>query len=225
MTQPINIEPRNGRIAVGFPIQLKEKFRAAFPGARWNPKIKRWMLPENFISAVEKWAVRVKDEAEAAAVAQEVLRTAKVIEKWLGYVEDHAGRGIVYERGVELLTELGIHDNSELAEQMNAAIKRAKEIQKLRETEENTPDGMRKSRALFPVSDLPQTGSSARWQGQVVIFENTGKHFTISKKHLEYEGEHLQGHEGQEGCYVYFREATAQEVEMHDLLEAALAEE
>jgi hypothetical protein len=83
----------------------------------------------------------------------------------------------------------------------------------------------KKLRRLYPLGDLPNLNAPVRLSAdRVVVFEGTGRQFRIGENHPSYEGSHLLGHEGEQGCYCYYREATEDEIatlERHEADEKA----
>lgn len=77
-----------------------------------------------------------------------------------------------------------------------------------------------KQRALFPLSNQPPLNRPVRWYGQVIVFESRGKSFRIDENHPSVFGSHLLGHEGDYGCYCYYRKATPDEITTLETAEA-----
>jgi hypothetical protein len=67
-------------------------------------------------------------------------------------------------------------------------------------------------RMLYPLSDCPQLDIPTRYREFVVVFTGYGRQFKIGCDHPSMFGHHLLGHEGEYGCYCYYRLATEEEI-------------
>lgn len=180
--------------------------------------------------------------ADSATVA--AMQRAASAEKWLGYAEADAKTGLRSSNAISEALRLcaGLPPFADRLAALREAVKRnteaheAKEREWAREAEAQRQAAAeyraaerqkqaerRQSRALFPLSDLPPFNKPVRWYGQVVVFESSGKSFRISEDHPSVEGSHLLGHEGDLGCYCYYREATADEIAALDARDAERA--
>jgi hypothetical protein len=70
----------------------------------------------------------------------------------------------------------------------------------------------RQARVLFALSDMPSGDTPVRWRGQVIVFTGKGQVFRIDGDAPSLYGHHLLGHEGEKGCYCYYRAATPEEI-------------
>lgn len=196
------------------------------------------------LSTRSKWGadlkfdpVAVADEATVAA-----MRRAAEAEKWLGFAETDASAGRYSTHAIHEAIRLsdGLPQFAERLAALHKALEKNKarhearmaesarfleeqqeRSRQYREKEMRKRQAVRQRRALFPLFDLPPFNKPVRWYGQVVVFESSGKSFRISEDHPSVEGSHLLGHEGDLGCYCYYREATADEIAALDAAEAA----
>lgn len=171
--------------------------------------------------------------ADAATVA--AMQRAAAAEKWLGYAETDAASGRYSSNAISEAGKLayGLPQFAERMAALREAVNRnreaheaqkrewAREKEQQRQARDAEKQAVRQRRALFPLSDQPPLNKPVRWYGQVVVFESSGKSFRISEDHPSVEGSHLLGHEGDMGCYCYYREATADEVAALDAADAA----
>lgn len=93
-----------------------------------------------------------------------------------------------------------------------------------RATERSERAARAKLRGLYPLSLLPPMNQPVRRGGSVVVFESTGQPFRIDEDHPSTHGSHLLGHEGERGCYCYYRMATADEIVALERAERAEAD-
>lgn len=156
---------------------------------------------------------------EAQAQEQDAKRKGEV-ERWLGYVEDKAKEGWLYENGLKKLAELGanadpaVKDRIEAARKQVASIKAARQqqyAQERREREAKRAETVSR-RMLYPLWHMPPLNKPVRLGKEVVVFTGTGKPFRIDDSHPSMFGSHLLGHEGEKGAYAYYRPATPEEV-------------
>lgn len=180
---------------------------------------------------------RIFGNSTKAGEEKKVAVNIAEINRWLGYVENKALEGWVYERGVQECRSLRIGDHPEFAARLEAAISKAQAIRaerQKREADEREQERSRrefqraeraqrthKPRDLYPVSRRPPLNVPVRHGKSVVVYESYGQSFRISEDHPSMYGSHLLGYEGEAGCYCYYREATAAEVEDLDTKEAA----
>ena len=136
--------------------------------------------------------------AVAAAAAR------KLAEKWLGYAESDAQMGMSRTNAIKEARRLckGHDQFADRLAALEAEIERnsAKEQQAAAEKIER-----RQNRILFPVSALPAMNTPVQHGGATLVFESAGKSFRISEDHPSIEGSHLLGHEGELGCYCYYK--------------------
>lgn len=196
-------------------------------GGQWDGQAgsnKRcWVIPPEKGASLKRilanWAKDYeRSPEELDEIAQREQRTTA--KRWLGYVESKAKDGYLYQKGVNTLKRLGTARWPDLQERLDQAIgiaKQAKEAQQdgyRREREANAVErqARRPLRSMFPLSGIPPLNQPIRSCGKSVVFEGTGKPFRINEDHPSVWGSHLLGHEGEMGCYAYFREATEDEV-------------
>lgn len=73
-------------------------------------------------------------------------------------------------------------------------------------------DVRRAHRRLYPNRALPPMHAPVRWGESWIVYESTGRDFRISEDDPSCFGSHLLGHEGEYGCYCYYRDATPEEI-------------
>ena len=71
----------------------------------------------------------------------------------------------------------------------------------------------RRPRSLYPLGSLPPLHTPIRQGDAWIVYEGYGKDFRIGEDDPSCYGSHLLGHEGDYGCYCYYREATPAEAE------------
>lgn len=194
-------------------------------GGRWDGATKSWRLPvaksdslRRILANFAKVAPTAEDLAKQKAEANrhELLR-------WLGYVEEKATDGYLYENGIAKLRELGIDKHPDLHDRLAAAIAKVQEVKAARAEASakarrvaaistSSPAPAPKARRLFPVSALPPLDTPYRAGGGYVVFTGFGQPFRITEDHPSMHGSHLLGHEGETGRYAYYRPATEDEI-------------
>lgn len=210
-------------------------------------------------------------ERMAAAKRQEILR-------WLGYVEDKAPSGYLYQNGVDKLKELGLDQHPDLKARLEAAVARVRSIkqaedeakaaaQQARAVEAlrtdkiylnvpyedrvcakrhgarwdvvrrawyvtgEVPETLRtytgppevKLRRLYPLASLPALNQPVKLGSSVVVFTGVGKTVRIDEDDPSVHGAQLLGHEGEQGAFAYYREATPEEQEAFAQRQQAIA--
>jgi hypothetical protein len=168
----------------------------------------------------------IADSAQARAAKAQAAKHADLL-RWLGYVEEKAPDGYLYERGVSECHSRGITQHPELTARLQAAINKATEVraaQQKRWAEERAIDQQKRAaeqakaaqsrqrRTLFAVGGGPALNCPVRRGATVRVYTSVGKTFRIDENAPSVYGSHLLGHEGDLGCYYYWREATADEV-------------
>ncbi|MEA3641751.1 MAG: hypothetical protein VBE63_17700 [Lamprobacter sp.] len=219
----IEVNPTEILIMGPFDEDLHQRLKRA--GGYWDgitqTNRKCWVLPpakgKSLKRILENWS---KSHAETALV-----QVRAEAERWLGYVEDKAP-DYLYQKGVDKLRDLRISRWPELKERLEAAIAacqseqaRRKESARQRAFESNFAEqsrakgsGASKLRRLYPVSALPPLNVPVELGSSIVVFESTGKVFRISDDAASLHGHQLLGHEGERGCYGYYRPATDAEI-------------
>ena len=180
--------------------------------------------------------VAILDDRDAAAL-RAAAAARKEAEKWLGYAEGDAKQGLCKSNAIlTALHQCKHHEH--LADRLAALQERVKsnsdafDAQKRQWAKEKSDQAdakakQRSMRILYPVQQTPPLNVGVRLGSRVVVFESTGKTFRINEDHPSTEGSHLLGHEGEAGCYSYYRDATAEEtatLETEEASERALAE-
>ena len=171
-------------------------------------------------------AVLTERDAEALLEAQ----------KWLHYAEEDAEKGLCRTNAIEIaLSGCGKYEHlasrfsalqSRVFDNKSADAARDQAWEQARAQEkaarQDRSQVRSQMRVLYPLCSQPDMETSIRLGSRVVVFESTGEQFRINEDHPSYAGSHLLGHEGDYGCYCYYRLATSEEVAE---LEAEEAEE
>lgn len=92
-----------------------------------------------------------------------------------------------------------------------------------RAAERAAREQQRSRRQLFPLSQLPPLDRPVRLHGHAVVFTGFGKQFRIGESDPSVWGSQLLGHEGELGCYAYYRDATPAEQQALDDTEQTAA--
>lgn len=171
-----------------------------------------WLIPADKASSLKRIFSNAAKAADEAANAADRVKAVR----WLEWVEDHASHGFSYENGFSKLEELKIGRWPDLQARRDAALERVRAAEQRREAERAAQVAVQKvaakRRVLFPLSASPDMNSPVRWQGQVIVFTGSGQTFRISDDAPSMNGHHLLGHEGERGCYYYYRPATPEEI-------------
>ena len=154
-------------------------------------------------------AALVLAKASSASVAQ--ARQHEELLRWLGYVEEAAREGRVYQRGVTECRTRGIAQTPELEQRLAQALAQASQASQARQAQ-------RPQRVVWPLRDLPSLNRPCRLAGQPIVYTEVGKAFRISDDMPSLYGARLLGFEGEQGAYVYYRAAT--DTETAELVEA-----
>lgn len=160
--------------------------------------------------------------AEDAAERREAAAALREAEKWLGYAEADTRAGRDHTKAIKTALDL-CRSQPGLAERLaalregvarNAAAAEAQrqEWRAERARRESAQAERRQRRTLYPVAQRPALHLPTRLHGGGVVFEGYGKAFRIDESHSSAGGYHLLGHEGEPGCYCYYRPATEEEV-------------
>ena len=147
--------------------------------------------------------LEILEDRDAEALRQ-AAAARKLAEKWLGYAESDAKAGMSRTNAIKEARRLckGHDQFADRLAALEAEIERnsAKEHQAKAEKIER-----RQNRILFPVSAMPAMNTPVQHGGATLVFESAGKSFRISEDHPSIEGSHLLGHEGELGCYCYYK--------------------
>lgn len=178
-----------------------------------------WLIPADKASSLKRiFANWVKAAAESAVAADR----AEAV-RWLGFVEQKAREGWLYDKGLEKLQSLNVRQWPDLGTRLDAAKAAAEAVQKrlaaqraqeaeARQQQRQQQAATRAARVLVALSHRPALNAATRWYGQTVVFTGFGKSFRISEDAPSYSGSHLLGCEGEQGCYAYYRQASADEI-------------
>lgn len=160
-------------------------------------------------------------EDRDAESLREAAAARKDAEKWLGYAEGDAKQGLSRTNAIVEALKLcpsQTHLAARLAAlqqqvacnaEAYAAQKRKWEEEKAIAAEQHKQ--LRSRRVLYPTSSKPGLHAPVRLGSQVVVFESYGKAFRIDENAPSVGGSHLLGHEGELGCYCYYRLADTNE--------------
>lgn len=203
----------------------------------WDPARRVWRVP---ISSGQTLARSLKRAAGPAAAAvrqqRDDERRRQELQRWIGYVEDSAREGRVYQRGVEECRARAVADFADLQQRLTAALslatERAAAISKARTAQSAARQAKwvaehaqrtetRTRRVLWPLSLAPAIGRPCRWAGVAIVYTGSGQPFRISDEHPSLGGSHLLGHEGAIGAYFYYRAATEDETAALDAADNA----
>ena len=189
----------------------------------------------DYVEESSRYGTVIRVFPKSRADVDQAERHSQIVQ-WLGWVEEKAEQGYVYAKGVEKMESLGIHEYPALKERLDAALSLAKGIfarekaKQDQEREERQQEyeaqravyyqqraEVRAHRILYALSQIPRLNvpvrlNERRRDSKVVVFTGTGKPFRISEDDPSSLGSHLLGHEGERGCYCYYREATADEI-------------
>jgi len=193
-------------------------------GGTWDGGKKVWVIPADSLKKLdEMFARRAKAANSPEAVARRDAEQRKVAVTWLGYVEEAAREGRLYENGVKKLRgELNIARWPELVERLDKAIANARQTRQgmeagwAAEKAAKKAEGDRKHaeaaahRDLFPVENLPALNTPVRRGNAVVVYTGTGRAWYLS-------GEDGDGWASPDCwdtqvAYAYWREATEAEI-------------
>lgn len=174
--------------------------------------------------------VAVITERDAAPL-REAASARREAEKWLGYAESDVRDGRYSSNAIATAQRL-CKTQEHLAERCAAMQAKAdsnhqahqeaiRQREAQRQAEQAKAAERRSRRILFPMVNVPAMGEVMRWGKRVLVFTEVGKTFCIGEDHPSFEGAHLLGHEGDWGCYCYYREATGQEVAELEAAEAS----
>lgn len=179
-------------------------------------------------------ALEILSDTDAKA-AYEAATKRNEAAKWMGYAEGDALGGMSATNAIIKALSLS-KDMPELAERRAALVartdKNAEQYKatlaardKARAEETAKRQAQARQRVLYPVRHGPAMNVPVRrGGGKVVVFESTGKAFRISEDDPSVHGSQLLGHEGEQGCYYYYRPATEAEVAELEASEARAEE-
>lgn len=153
-------------------------------------------------------------------------------EKWLAYAKEDAAQGMYRTNAIAKALELcPAEQTAELRERI-AANKTADEARRAaRQAQWDAENEARQAaraervrrRRLFPLADLPREGVVIQHGETYIVYTGTGKSFRIGEDDPSIHGYQLLGHEGDLGCYCYYRDATAEEIAAYKAEQAAKA--
>jgi hypothetical protein len=131
--------------------------------------------------------------------------------RWLGFVEEQAERGKVYQRGHRECHALGIADHPELLSRLEASVHRAQVASDL---------VLDAKHVLLTMRAMPPLHRPVRRRRDVVVFFRIGKPFVITERNVKMRGGARLVHSvGQEGAYAYYRSPTPEELESLERME------
>jgi|GEM_PF-5734615 len=164
--------------------------------------------------------------AADVAAAQQQAKLQRDADRYMGWALDQASQGLASSKTIDQALSLCAnlpHMADKLATlkqriaQNAEAERQEREAQKAEWAAErakrNTTQAARKSqRALYPLCDLPPLDTPVRRYNSVIVYTDYGKRFRIDGDMPCIWGAHLLGHEGDWGCYCYYREASVAEI-------------
>lgn len=197
----------------------------------WLATDRVWRVPVSAGLTLARSLKRQAGPAATAARADKALqrRRADVL-RWLGYVEEKAPEGYLYQRGVDECRSRTVADFPDLAQRLEAAIAiartRAAEVQRERDADRARERAARETeyakeraqraeavsrRVLHVLSQAPVIGRPVRLHGTAVVYTSSGQPFRVTENHPSIWGSHLLGHEGEPCAYYYYRPANETE--------------
>lgn len=156
-----------------------------------------------FADLNEQLAAALALAKERGALVDQARQHEELL-RWLGFVEDAAHQGRVYQRGVTECRTRGIAQTPELEQRLSQALAQASQASQARQAQ-------RQQRVVWPLQDLPTLNRPCRLSGRPVVYTEIGKAFRISDDMPLLYGAHLLGCEGEQGAYAYYRAATEAE--------------
>lgn len=151
----------------------------------------------------------------------EAAKQRNEAKRWLGFAEDDVAKGLDRTNAIQRALKITLDEDDlqervralreKVAENKRAAEARRAEQQRQRDEERASREQQRQQRVLFPCVNTPPLNQPVRRYSSVVVFTGTGQSFRINEDHPSIWYETL-GHEGDYGHYVYYREATAEEI-------------
>lgn len=196
----------------------------------WVAASRVWRVPLNKGRSLVR---SLKRQAGPAATAKRADKAQSdrlsELKRWLGYVEEAAREGRVYERGVSECRARDIVDFADLDARLDAALVQARVVATQvaaeraagRAAERAQRGKERSARVLFPTQEAPVIGRAYRLGHSVVVYTRTGQTFRVSEDHPSIWGPHLLGREGEPCAYYYYRPATETETAALAATEAA----
>lgn len=93
-------------------------------GGAWESATKSWHLPADKAASLKRILVHFAQRAPSAeaVAARQAAANRQELLRWLGYVEDKAPSGYLYQRGVDQLRELRIDQHPDLLDRLDAAL-------------------------------------------------------------------------------------------------------
>jgi len=184
---------------------------------RFDRDRKAWIVPISSVGGLKRIFENVNKILTAATEQSASAQKIKNIQRWLGYVQNKAAQGILYQRGIEELKALDIRDYPNYADQLDEAVRLAQSARthSARTTSTTSYETARfepLNRTLVAMTDMPAMHTPVRHGDHIVVFEKRGTSFRINEDHPSLHGEHLLGREGDPGCYVYWRMASEEEI-------------
>lgn len=183
-----------------------------------------WVIPVAKAKSLSRVFTNWVKQAGPDKAAQRKKEKALLeLARWLGYVEEKAVTGYLYQKGIDTLNTLGVSDHPELAQRLKVACDQAKHVRAEQErqwaaekvAQRQAQQAARKPaspRALFPLSHVPPMDTPVRYAGAAVVFTGVGKAFVIDEDAPSLYGSQLLGYEGEWGRYAYYREASDTEI-------------
>ena len=99
-------------------------------GGAWDSPSKTWKAPADKAVSLKRILAHFAKRAPAAeaVAARKTAQSRQELLRWLGYVEDKAPTGYLYQNGVDQLRELGIHQHPDLQSRLDAALTQVRAI-------------------------------------------------------------------------------------------------
>ena len=217
-----SLEGDNIVISGPFNQDLHERIKRA--GGYWDGKTgtnrRVWIVPAAKGKSLKRiFSNSEKSVKESTTKARDEQARSEA-DRWVGYIEDAARKGYVYENGVSHIKTMDMGQWPDLVQRLEAAKNLVVQAQKQRDQERAAQAVQRsqelqaqpkQSRVLYPTRSMPAFNIPMLRGNRVVVFTGSGQEFRISEDDPSIHGSHLLGHEGSKGAYAYYREATPEE--------------
>lgn len=99
-------------------------------GGAWDSPNRAWKMPTDKAASLKRILTNFAKRAPSAedVVARAMAEKRKEIVKWLGYVEEKAPSGYLYQNGVDKLKELGIDKHPDLQQRLEKAMAQVRAV-------------------------------------------------------------------------------------------------
>lgn len=103
-------------------------------GGQWDRAIPGWRIDASKAPTLKRVFANFAKTAPSAEQIElaERKKRRSVIERWLGYIEEKAAQGYLYERGIQTVRAYKIEEHPDLLERLNAAVLKVDQIRNAR---------------------------------------------------------------------------------------------